>query len=257
MPDRDDPLATLRTVMESLQRETAAGADHGLRLDPGREARTGVPEVVYAPGKTADQVVRAAHGLLRASGRAIVSRVGPEMLSDLRTALPDTTISCAPGGRTAVVREPTHTTARSGGQIAILTAGTSDFGAADEARIIAEEMGCAVQLVEDVGVAGIHRLFPPLAELFRWGADAIIVAAGMDGALPSVVAGLAPMPVIGLPTPVGYGIGANGVAALQTMLQSCAPGLTVVNIDNGIGAGVCAARIANQSARAANRIREA
>jgi len=142
-----------------------------------------------------------------------------------------------------------------GGHVGIVTAGTSDLPAADEARVIAEAMGCTVRMVADVGVAGLHRLFPPLAALLTWGADALIVAAGMDGALPSVVAGLVPLPVVGLPTMIGYGAGGQGEAALLSMLQSCAPGLTVVNIDNGIGAGVAAARIANQSAAARERLR--
>jgi hypothetical protein len=114
-------------------------------------------------------------------------------------------------------------------------------------------MGCETRIVADVGVAGLHRLIQPLEALFAWGCDALVVAAGMDGALPSVVAGLAPVPVIGLPTMIGYGAGGQGEAALLSMLQTCAPGLVVVNIDNGIGAGVAAARIANQSAAAQRR----
>ncbi len=254
MPGRDDPLATLHAVMDALRTGADGVADDGLRLDPGREARTGVPEVVFAPGKSAEQVIAAARGLMQRSGRAIISRVDAATLAALSAAFVDAAVRCQPGGRTAVVATAEYVKPDRGGRVGILTAGTSDFAPADEARVIAEEMGCAVRLVQDVGVAGIHRLFPPLADLFRWEEDALIVAAGMDGALTSVVAGLAPVPVIGLPTPVGYGIGARGDAALHTMLQSCAPGLTVVNIDNGIGAGVAAARIATQSARAAARI---
>ena len=115
---------------------------------------------------------------------------------------------------------------------------------------MAEEMGCEVTCIYDVGVAGLHRLVAPLNDLMRRGTDAIIVAAGMDGALPSVVAGLVAVPVIGLPTSIGYGMGGKGVAALLSMLQTCAPGLVVVNIDNGVGAGITAAMIANRVAEA-------
>jgi NCAIR mutase (PurE)-related protein len=255
MPDPDDPLATLRAVMASLREDGDGRTDSGLRLDPGREARTGIPEIVYAPGKTTEQVIAATRGLTQRSGRAVVSRVDAAALDALTATFGSDSVRFSAGGRTVVVASPGYVRPARGGRIGMLTAGTSDFAAADEARVIAEEMGAEVRVVQDVGVAGIHRLFPPLADLFRWEADALIVAAGMDGALPSVVAGLSPVPVIGLPTPVGYGIGARGNAALHTMLQSCAPGLTVVNIDNGIGAGVAAARIANQSARAAQRIK--
>lgn len=135
-----------------------------------------------------------------------------------------------------------------GGRIGIVTAGSSDIPIAAEAALIAREMGCEVHEVRDVGVAGLHRLVRPLERLGELDVHVIIVAAGMDGALPSVVAGLVPVPVIGLPTSVGYGFGGAGVGAMTTMLQSCAPGLVVVNIDNGVGAGAAAAKIANVAA---------
>jgi NCAIR mutase (PurE)-related protein len=134
-----------------------------------------------------------------------------------------------------------------GGRVAVISAGASDRPIAREASIMAEEMGCDVRHVDDVGVAGLHRLVRPLRELMTWNPHAIVVAAGMDGALPSVIAGLVPVPVIGLPVSVGYGYGGDGTGALMSMLQSCAPGLAVVNIDNGIGAGSMAALIANRS----------
>jgi NCAIR mutase (PurE)-related protein len=134
--------------------------------------------------------------------------------------------------------------------VGIISAGTSDIPVAEEAAIIAEEMGCQVTCIYDVGVAGLHRLVEPLRNLLSSGVDAIVVAAGMDGALPSVVAGLVPVPVIGLPTSIGYGLGGKGIAALLSMLQTCAPGLSVVNIDNGVGAGTTAALIANRVAQA-------
>jgi NCAIR mutase (PurE)-related protein len=134
--------------------------------------------------------------------------------------------------------------------VGLLTAGASDAPAADEAAFVAAEMGCRVVRADDVGVAGLHRLEAPLRRLRDERSDAIIVAAGMDGALPSVVSGLVEVPVIGLPTSVGYGLGGGGLAALLSMLQTCAPGLVVVNIDNGVGAGATAALFANRVAAA-------
>jgi NCAIR mutase (PurE)-related protein len=139
---------------------------------------------------------------------------------------------------------------QTGGVVGVLTAGTSDAPVADEAAFVCREMGCRVIRADDVGVAGLHRLEAPLRSLRNEGADVAIVVAGMDGALPSVVAGLLDVPVIGLPTSIGYGLGGQGVAALLSMLQTCAPGLTVVNIDNGVGAGATAALIANRVAAA-------
>src|SRR5256885_13845682 len=141
-----------------------------------------------------------------------------------------------------------------GGNVGVLTAGTSDIPMAEEAAALCHEMGCEVHSAYDVGVAGLHRLFAPLRAMLAAPADAIIVAAGMDGALPSVGAGLVDVPVIGLPTSVGYGLGGGGVAALLSMLQTCAPGLVVVNIDNGVGAGATAALFAHRGAAARRRI---
>jgi len=135
--------------------------------------------------------------------------------------------------------------------VGVLTAGTADIPCAEEAALLAREMGCQTHTAFDVGVAGLHRLFEPLKRLLDEDrVDVLIVAAGMDGALPSVVAGLADVPVVGLPTSVGYGLGGQGIAALYSMLQSCSPGLCVVNVDNGVGAGAVAGLIANRAAAA-------
>ena len=227
----------------------AGSADSDLNLDPGRVARTGVPEVVLALGKTVDQVLAAARGLLAANGRVIVSRVTPELVDDLRAAFPSYEVRWQPEGRTALLAEPLSSPARTDGFVGILAAGAADVPVAEEAAIMAREMGCRVDVIADVGVAGLHRLFPPLRRLLDAGVDAIIVAAGMDGALPSVVAGLVAVPVIGLPTSAGYGFGGHGEGALMSMLQTCVPGLSVVNVDNGVGAGAAAALIANAAAR--------
>jgi NCAIR mutase (PurE)-related protein len=219
-----------------------------------------VPEVVYAAGKPPSVVLAAVRALLAQveSGRVLVSRASPEVTALLRAELEPAgaDLLSAPGGSTLLVRredapEPLET----GGVVGLLSAGASDAPSADEAAWVAREMGCRVVRADDVGVAGLHRLEAPLRTLRSEGADVVIVVAGMDGALPSVVAGLVDVPVIGLPTSVGYGLGGGGVAALLSMLQTCAPGLVVVNIDNGVGAGATAALMANRvaAARAADR----
>jgi NCAIR mutase (PurE)-related protein len=151
----------------------------------------------------------------------------------------------------AIVRREGYAVAPTGGRVGILTAGTSDQPIAEQAAIVCREMGCEVCLAHDVGVAGLHRLVEPLRRFLEdRDVDVIIVAAGMDGALPSVVSGLVGVPVIGLPTSVGYGMGGKGEAALLSMLQTCSPGLAVVNVDNGVGAGAMAGLIANRVAAA-------
>jgi NCAIR mutase (PurE)-related protein len=134
-----------------------------------------------------------------------------------------------------------------------MTAGSSDIPVAAEAALVAREMGCEIATTWDVGVAGIHRLVRPLETLITWDPDVFVVAAGMDGILPTIVTGLVPQPVIGIPVSTGYGFGGEGTGALTTMLQSCSPGVTVVNIDNGVGAGITAARIANRCAAARSK----
>lgn len=218
------------------------------RPDPERQGRTGRPEVIYAAGKAAEQVVAIAGRLLMERGEVLISRVSATQHAALVATFraPDYTVERHGDYPTVRVRRADFSPAPTVGHVGILTAGTSDLPVADEARAMAEAMGCRVTLIADVGVAGLHRLFEPLRALLDDGVGALIVAAGMDGALPSVVAGLATVPTIGLPTSVGYGAGGGGVAALLSMLQTCAPGLTVVNIDNGIGAGASAAMIARQ-----------
>lgn len=220
------------------------------RSDPGREQRKGVPEVIFGETKDVPQIVAMAQGLLRGSGRAIISRMRPEAFAPVRAAFQDYTVRVSEAARSMVIYSPDYVRRSTGGHVGVISAGTSDIPVAEEATLMAEEMGCRVTRIYDVGVAGLHRLLEPLRDLFAQDVDAIIVAAGMDGALPSVVTGLAPVPVIGVPTSVGYGIGGKGLAALLSMLQSCAPGLAVVNIDNGIGAGSMAALIANRVAAA-------
>ncbi|MGA9349739.1 MAG: nickel pincer cofactor biosynthesis protein LarB [Anaerolineae bacterium] len=219
--------------------------------DFNRQARKGVPEVILAAHKDANQVLEIARRFLETEGRAILSRVPPEVEARLRAELAAFGIEWHPVPRMMILRRPGTTPPDLGGRVGILTAGTSDVPIAEEAALLCREMGCQVYTVYDVGVAGLHRLFEPLERLLNQAqVDVIIVAAGMDGALPSVVSGLVDVPVIGLPTSVGYGLGGQGVAALLTMLQTCSPGMAVVNIDNGIGAAAMAGLIANRAAAA-------
>jgi NCAIR mutase (PurE)-related protein len=221
-----------------------------IRTDSQREQRKGVPEVIFGETKDIGQIITMTRNILEETGRAIISRVQPEAVAALREAFKTSSLRVRENARAVVIYEPGYVPRSTGGHVGVISAGTSDIPVAEEAALIAEEMGCEVTCIYDVGVAGLHRLFEPLRDLLSKEVDAIIVAAGMDGALPSVVAGLVPVPVIGLPTSIGYGMGGKGIAALLSMLQTCAPGLSVVNIDNGVGAGITAAMIANGVARA-------
>ncbi|HKF36812.1 MAG TPA: nickel pincer cofactor biosynthesis protein LarB [Ktedonobacteraceae bacterium] len=223
-----------------------------IRPDLQREQRKGVPEVIFGETKEIGQIIAMARNILEETGRAIISRVQPEAVEALRESFQAYTFRFREAAHAVVITRPDYVRRSTGGLVGVISAGTSDIPVAEEAALLAEEMGCDVTCIYDVGVAGLHRLVEPLRSLLAREVDAIIVAAGMDGALPSVVAGLVPVPVIGLPTSVGYGLGGKGVAALLSMLQTCAPGLSVVNIDNGIGAGITAAMIANRVARARN-----
>ncbi len=221
-----------------------------IRPDCHREQRKGVPEVILGETKDIDQIISMTHTVLNETGRTIISRVPTEAIEVLRDVFSAYRVRVYGTARAVVISNPDYVVRRTGGHVGVISAGTSDVPVAQEAALIAEEMGCEVTCIFDVGVAGLHRLLEPLRDLLSKEVDAIIVAAGMDGALPSVVAGLVPVPVIGLPTSIGYGMGGKGVAALLSMLQTCAPGLSVVNIDNGVGAGITAAMIANRVAQA-------
>jgi NCAIR mutase (PurE)-related protein len=225
---------------------------HIVRPDLDRAKRKGVPEVILAEGKTIEHALTVTRVFLERNGRAILSRVSAQLEERLHAEFGDeASFDWYPSARTVVLHRPGTEPTRVGGRVGILTAGTSDLPAAQEAEMLCREMGCEVYTGYDMGVAGLHRLFGPLHEMLdEHSVDVLIVAAGMDGALPSVVSGLADVPVIGLPTPVGYGLGGQGVAALYSMLQTCAPGMAVVNVGNGIGAGAMAGLIANRTAQA-------
>ena len=236
---------------EHLRQGEVRYLDEFAVLDLGRAARKGVPEIVYAPGKTSAQVAKICASVLKHSERVIVSAPTPEQERLLREKLPGVPVRSA--GR-ALVAGPGETRP-TGGRIVAISAGTSDLPVLEEAVAVAREMGVAVESFHDVGVAGIHRLAAPLKEMRAFDPDCVIVAAGMEGALPSVVSSLVAVPVVGLPTSTGYGLGGDGTAAILGMLQSCSPGLSVVNVDNGIGAGVSAALVANRAARRREHLR--
>jgi NCAIR mutase (PurE)-related protein len=192
-------------------------------LDLGRAERKGVPEIVYARGKTPEQVAGICAAVLENAGRVIVSTPTAEQESRLRASLPGD-VPLREAGRSIVVGhgEPEPT----GGRVVAISAGTSDLPVLEEAVAVAREMGVAVKCFHDVGVAGIHRLAEPLEQIRSFDPDCVIVAAGMEGALPTVVSALVAVPVIGLPTSTGYGLGGDGTAAILGMLQSCSPGLS-------------------------------
>jgi len=207
------------------------------RVDHGRSARQGFPEVVFGAGKTRAQVVGIVESLVARSPNVLVTRTDEETFGEVRNVATDAEWHSA----ARVIRIQRDKTERGVGAIAIVTAGTSDIPIAEEAALTAEAMGNRVERIWDVGVAGIHRILAE-RELLR-AARVVIVAAGMEGALPSVVGGLVSVPVVAIPTSIGYGASFGGVAALLGMLNSCASNVTVVNIDNGFGAGFVASLI--------------
>lgn len=209
------------------------------RVDTHRELRQGFAETIYGPGKTAEQIVTVARSLLQNSRRVFATRLSPDKIKTLRAEFPEGFFSeqaslCVLGDLTS--REEKL----SSYSVAVLSAGTADLPVAEEASLILEYSGVNLSRIFDVGVAGIHRLLDKAETLMKQ--DCLIVVAGMDGALPSVVGGLVPCPVIAVPTSVGYGANFSGVAPLLTMLNSCASGVAVVNIDNGYGAAMAALR---------------
>ncbi len=221
------------------------------KLDVNREIRKGVPEIILAEGKKMEDVVRIALKMLDNAGRVIVSRGDRECLDAVKAVAPeDADLYMNEMAGVIVMKKQGFTVRRTGGRVGVLTAGTSDIPVAEEVKIMAEEMGCEVFSAYDVGVAGIHRLFPPVTEMIRRDVDVIVVIAGREGALPTVVAGMVDIPIIGVPTSIGYGYGGKGVSALMSMIQACSLGIAVVNIDGGVAGGVVAALIANRVAGA-------
>jgi hypothetical protein len=228
--------ATCDQVLRAFQ--SAPVADLGFaQVDMHRALRKGFPEVIFGSGKTLEQVIKIAAKILAREQRVLATRVLPEHARALRRkfkrAVYHPLARCVTIEKRPLPKRP--------GFIAVVCAGTSDLPVAEEAAVTAEIMGNQVERIRDAGVAGLHRLFPHLETIQS--ANVLIVVAGMEGALPSVVAGLVSRPVIAVPTSVGYGVSFGGLAALLAMLNSCASSVTVVNIDNGFGAGYAASQI--------------
>jgi len=218
------------------------------KLDVFRKTRTGVPEVIYAQSKSTEMVIDIIWSFLKSKKFAIISRFNEEQEVLIVKAFQNTDYDVIINnlGKIIVIKEKSFDFEKKKGVVGIITAGTSDIPVAEEAKEILKAMGCEIMASYDVGIAGVHRIFSPLSSMIKKGVHVIIVCAGMEGTLPGVVASLVDVPVIGVPISSGYGLGANGKGALITMLQSCSPGLMVVNIDNGFGAGASAALIANK-----------
>jgi NCAIR mutase (PurE)-related protein len=229
---RVDPETALKAIEQSGERS------HGFaRIDTDRPRRTGLPEVIYCPGKSAEEIVRIVATLRDAGQPVLATRMTPEQAAIVLKAHPQAkyhetarALTLDSGPRPTPI-----------GAVGVVCAGTSDIPVAEEAALTAEWMGARVTRVADVGVAGLHRILRHLPVLREQ--RVLIVVAGMEGALPSVVSGLVQCPIVAVPTSVGYGMNLGGAAALLAMLNSCAPGITVVNVDNGFGAGVAAALI--------------
>ncbi|WP_018502421.1 nickel pincer cofactor biosynthesis protein LarB [Parafrankia discariae] len=257
--DPEDAAAAL--IAGPLGGDGSGFADLGYaRVDTHRAIRTGDPEVVYGAGKTPAETVGIVETLRRTSGvrtPTLVTRAGAATVAALRARWPDARVSSAASAEAASTEaastkgDERPATVIVGplpeprGRVVVVAAGTSDAPVAEEAAMTAEAAGAGVEMVRDVGVAGLHRVLaarPVLA-----GADCLVVVAGMEGALPSVIGGLVGVPLVAVPTSVGYGASFGGLAALLGMLTSCAPGIAVCNIDNGFGAGLFAARVARRS----------
>lgn len=245
----------IRTLLDGIQ-QGSVSIDEGVErlrslpfeevgnfahLDQHRALRCGFPEVVFGQGKTTEQIIQIVHRLSERNDRVMVTRVTAEMNAVIQPQVDG--LVYHPSARIEVLDRLPDRERKPG--VYVLTAGTADIPVAEEAALTADLMGNQVERIFDVGVAGIHRLLNKVERLQQ--ARVVVVVAGMDGALPSVVGGLVSVPVIAVPTSVGYGASFGGVAALLTMLNSCASGVAVVNIDNGFGAGVIASRI-NQAA---------
>lgn len=217
------------------------------QIDSKRQLRTGFPEAVFSQSKDYEDLLLIIKRYLEnKDDDLIVTKLSNERYERILGDLADSTFIFDYNKRAQIlVIRKNRAKKEIKAKIGIITAGTSDINIAEEARVIVEEGGCEAITSYDIGVAGIHRLFPQIAHMVGEGVRAFIVCAGMEGALPSVVAGLVDVPVIGVPTSVGYGVGEGGRVALDAMLQSCAPGIAVVNIDNGFGAAVFALSIVN------------
>jgi len=220
--------------------------DHTL-FDHARSARRGIPEIIFGERKDPLMLANIVEKVMETRDVVMVSRATLSHYEAVREAVGDNGVRWSERAHMVIVDRRGEIITK--GRIGIMTAGTSDIDVAEEAREVSEAMGCEVMTAYDVGIAALHRLLDPLMEMVQAGCEVLIVIAGMEGALPSVVSGLVDVPVIGVPCSVGYGMGTRGEAALMSMLHSCSPGLVVVNIDNGVNAGATAALIARRCSK--------
>ena len=238
---------TIGEAENILKSESILEFDEIAKFDIKRSERTGFPEAIFSPSKDYEDLLLIIKKYLENNDDdLIITKLSFERYEKILDDLGKDSFIFDYNRRAQILvirKEPKQQEKIA--KIGIITAGTSDINIAEEARVIVEEGGCEAITSYDIGVAGIHRLFPQIAHMVKEGVRVFIVCAGMEGALPSVVAGLVDVPVIGVPTSVGYGVGEGGRVALDAMLQSCAPGIAVVNIDNGFGAGVFALTIVN------------
>ncbi len=246
---------SIRDILEQLKRGEIdeARAEQLLKLDflerigehtcfdHAREARRGIPEIVFGETKTPAMVADIVERVMEDRDVILVSRASKSHVDAVRKVIDPRMVRYIEPSRMIVVDKRKNPIMK--GKVGIMTAGSSDIAVAEEAKAVAEAMGCKVFTEYDIGVAALHRMLDPLSRMLEQGVDVLVVCAGMEGALPTVISGLTDVPVIGVPTSVGYGFGGKGEAALMGMLQTCSPGLVVVNIDNGIAAGATAALI--------------
>jgi NCAIR mutase (PurE)-related protein len=223
-----------------------------VKIDINRRKRRGIPEVVFAENKELIEIKKIAKKTLEKTNSVIISRIKKKDYPKIITFAKKLKVKIKTGKNSSSLLLFKKPIKFHGGKIGIITAGTSDIGVAEESRLMCEAMNCECITSYDVGIAGIQRVFPVLKKMVDGEVDCIIVAAGMEGALATLVSTLVDIPIIGIPTSVGYGYGEKGIAALASMLQSCSLGLSVVNIDNGIAAGGIAANIANRAIKKNN-----
>ncbi len=241
---------TLDECERKIKADKILELDNVAKFDKSRSSRAGFPEAVYGEGKTYDDLLAIINSYFKNNDDdLIITRLSNDRFLKLEDDLhylveKGYILDYNRRGNILVIKSKLKDI-KPKAKIGIITAGTSDIGVAEEAKVIIQQGDCEAITSYDIGVAGIHRLFPQIAHMVEEGVSSIIVCAGMEGALPTVVAGLVDVPVIAVPTSIGYGVGQNGEVALNAMLQSCAPGIAVVNIDNGFGAAVFALTIVN------------
>ena len=217
------------------------------KIDINRRKRRGIPEVIFAETKNLDEIKKIIKITMKKTNSVVISKIKKKDYNKIISFCKNLNFKVKSGKNCSSLVLFKKPIKFHGGKVGIITAGTSDIGIAEEARLMCEAMNCKCVTSYDVGVAGIHRIFPILKEMINEDVDCIVVAAGMEGALATLVSSMVDIPVIGIPTSVGYGYGEKGIAALASMLQSCSLGLSVVNIDGGIAAGSIAANIANRT----------